>query len=375
VKFGQWLGLFCLIISFYVLWEIRQLLLLVFTAVVFAIALNRITRYLQRFGIKRHFAIAITLLATLIVISLFFILVVPPFIAQFQNLIALLPKVWDRLRTELLLLEKQQFQIDWLPQLPTVSDLIDQLQPLGSALFKNFFALFSNSFALIFQLLLVIVLTLMMLVNPQGYRKAFLMLFPSFYRRRADEILTASEEALGNWLTGIVITSTFIGTLSGIGLLLLGIKLVLVHALLAGLLNLIPNLGPALSVIFPITIALLDSPVKIWAILALYFVIQQIESYFLTPTIMAKQVSLLPAVTLLAQIFFAQSFGFLGLLLALPLTVVAKTWLYAVLFEDVLDRWEISQDSDVFFAEPSSEIISETFENNPHDPENSPMDS
>ncbi|NJK49878.1 AI-2E family transporter [Candidatus Gracilibacteria bacterium] len=375
MKFGQWLGLFCLIISFYVLWEIRQLLLLVFTAVVFAIALNRITRYLQRFGIKRHFAIAITLLATLIVISLFFILVVPPFIAQFQNLIALLPKVWDRLRTELLLLEKQQFQINWLPQLPTVSDLIDQLQPLGSALFKNFFALFSNSFALIFQLLLVIVLTLMMLVNPQGYRKAFLMLFPSFYRRRADEILTASEEALGNWLTGIVITSTFIGTLSGIGLLLLGIKLVLVHALLAGLLNLIPNLGPALSVIFPITIALLDSPVKIWAILALYFVIQQIESYFLTPTIMAKQVSLLPAVTLLAQIFFAQSFGFLGLLLALPLTVVAKTWLYAVLFEDVLDRWEISQDSDVFFAEPSSEIISETFENNPHDPENSPMDS
>ncbi|NJM86280.1 MAG: AI-2E family transporter [Hydrococcus sp. RU_2_2] len=375
MKFGQWLGLFCLIIAFYVLWEIRQLLLLVFTAVVFAIALNRITRYLQRFGIKRHFAIAITLLATLIVISLFFILVVPPFIAQFQNLIALLPKVWDRLRTELLLLEKQQFQIDWLPQLPTVSDLIDQLQPLGSALFKNFFALFSNSFALIFQLLLVIVLTLMMLVNPQGYRKAFLMLFPSFYRRRADEILTASEEALGNWLTGIVITSTFIGTLSGIGLLLLGIKLVLVHALLAGLLNLIPNLGPALSVIFPITIALLDSPVKIWAILALYFVIQQIESYFLTPTIMAKQVSLLPAVTLLAQIFFAQSFGFLGLLLALPLTVVAKTWLYAVLFEDVLDRWEISQDSDVFFAEPSSEIISETFENNPHDPENSPMDS
>jgi predicted PurR-regulated permease PerM len=375
VKFGQWLGLFCLIISLYILWEIRQLLLLVFTAVVFAIALNRITRYLQRFGIKRHFAIAITLITTLIVIILFFILVVPPFITQFQNLIALLPRVWDRLRAELLILERQQFQIDWLPPLPTVPDAIEQLQPLGTALFQNFFALFSNSFAVILQILLVIVLTLMMLVNPQGYRKAFLILFPSFYRHRADEILTASEEALGNWLTGIVITSTFIGTLSGIGLLLLDIKLVLVHAILAGLLNLIPNLGPALSVIFPITIALLDSPGKIWIIFLLYFLIQQVESYWLTPTIMAKQVSLLPAVTLLAQIFFAQAFGLLGLLLALPLTVVAKTWIYEVLFEDILDRWEISQDSDLVFAKPSSEIISESFENNPHDQKNSSMDS
>jgi predicted PurR-regulated permease PerM len=375
VKFGQWLGLFCLIISLYILWKIQQLLLLVFTAIVFAIALNRITRYLQRFGIKRQFAIAITLITTFIVILLFFILVVPPFIAQFQNLIALLPKVWDRLRAELLVLERQQFQIDWLPQLPTVPDAIDQLQPLGTALFQNFFALFSNSLTVIFQIILVIVLTLMMLVNPQGYRKAFLILFPSFYRHRADEILTASEEALGNWLTGIVITSTFIGTLSGIGLLLLDIKLVLVHAILAGLLNLIPNLGPALSVIFPITIALLDSPGKIWIIFVLYFLIQQVESYWLTPTIMAKQVSLLPAVTLLAQIFFAQSFGFFGLLLALPLTVVAKTWVYEVLFEDILDRWEISQDSDLVLAEPSTEIISETFENNPHDPKNFPMDS
>jgi predicted PurR-regulated permease PerM len=375
VKFGQWLGLFCLIISLYVLWEIQQLLLLVFTAVVFTIALNRVTCYLQRFGIKRHIAIALTLIATIIIITLFFILVVPPFITQFQNLIALLPRVWDRLRAELLILEKQQLQIDWLPPLPTVPDLLDQLQPLGTAVFQNFFAIFSNSFAVIFQGLLVIILTLMMLVNPQGYRKAFLILFPSFYRRRADEILTATEEALGNWLTGIVITSTFIGTLSGIGLLLLGIKLVLVHALLAGLLNLIPNLGPALSVIFPITIALLDSPVKIWAILALYFFIQQVESYWLTPTIMAKQVSLLPAVTLLAQIFFAQVFGLLGLLLALPLTVVAKTWIDEVLFKDILDRWGNVRDSELALAESSNEITSETFDNNPHETKNFPMDS
>ncbi|MBV8884139.1 MAG: AI-2E family transporter, partial [Chroococcidiopsidaceae cyanobacterium CP_BM_RX_35] len=86
-------------------------------------------------------------------------------------------------------------------------------------------------------------------------------------------------------------------------------------------------------------IALLDAPWKSLAVLALYFVIQQTESNFLTPIVMACQVSLLPAVTLLAQVFFASFFGFLGLLLVLPLTVVGQIWLKEVLIKDILDQW------------------------------------
>ena len=99
-------------------------------------------------------------------------------------------------------------------------------------------------------------------------------------------------------------------------------------------------MGPATSVVFPLMVALLDEPWKIWAILIWYFIIQNIESYWLPPTVMAKQVSLLPAVTLMAQIFFARTFGILGLLLALPLAVVAKTWIEEVLFKDILDPWD-----------------------------------
>ena len=132
----------------------------------------------------------------------------------------------------------------------------------------------------------------------------------------------------------------FIAALSGLGLWLLQIKLVLVHALMAGILNFIPNIGPAASVIFPLMIAVLDAPWKIIAVLVLYFIIQNIESYWLTPIVMAKQVSLLPAVTLIAQLLFASLFGLLGLLLALPLTVVAKTWIEEALFKDLLDTWQ-----------------------------------
>jgi predicted PurR-regulated permease PerM len=120
---------------------------------------------------------------------------------------------------------------------------------------------------------------------------------------------------------------------------ILGLPLVLAQALLSGLLTFIPNLGPTLTVVPPMAIALLQNPYKPFFVLGMYVAIQQIETNLLTPFVMAKQVSLLPAVTLLSQVFFATFFGFFGLLLALPLTVVAQVWLQEVLVKDVLDQW------------------------------------
>jgi len=181
---------------------------------------------------------------------------------------------------------------------------------------------------------------LMTLAEPLSYRKAFIQLFPSFYRRRVDGILDECETALGRWVIGALISMSVITFLSLIGLSVLQVPLALAHAVLAGLLNLIPNIGPGLSVIPPMTIALLDSPLKSGFVLILYFLIQQFESNLLTPYVMAQQVALLPAVTLIAQVFFATFFGFLGLLLALPLTVVAQVWVREVLIKDILNQWQ-----------------------------------
>ncbi|MGB3615077.1 MAG: AI-2E family transporter, partial [Elainellaceae cyanobacterium] len=77
---------------------------------------------------------------------------------------------------------------------------------------------------------------------------------------------------------------------------------------------------------------------KVIAVVVLYVLIQNLESYWVSPAVMAKQVALLPAVTLSAQVFFTTFFGIMGLILALPLTVVAKTWIQEALIKDVLDR-------------------------------------
>ena len=234
MNFGKWLGLSSFIISCYILWEIRQVLLLVFTAVVFATALNRLVKLLRKFNIGRNFAITIIVIAIIFLSILFGWLVVPPFIDQFEKLLELLPNVWERLRNNLISLSETQSRFDWLPPPPSLSDLLTRLQPLLTEVFANFFTVFSNSLLVILQVVFVFFLTITMVINPQNYRSIFLKLFPSFYRKRGEEILDLSEVALGNWLTGVTINCLFIGTLSGIGLLVLQVKLVLVHALLAG---------------------------------------------------------------------------------------------------------------------------------------------
>ncbi|MCM1982825.1 AI-2E family transporter [Lyngbya confervoides] len=343
VSLGKWVGLIVLCIALFILWEIRQVVLLGFTAVVLASALNSVVRQLTKVRIKRHLAIAIAVLGLFAFATVVSWLIIPPFVAQSQQLLELVPQSVQRIDESVKWLEKQQFQGTSIINSQMVDNITRQLPNLAGKLFENFFSLFSNSLLVVLNILLVLVLTIMFLIEPQKYRQIFIKLFPSFYRRRADAILQQCETALDNWMGGILFNMMVIGVCSGLGLWVLRVKLVLANAIIAGLLEAIPNIGPTLSVIPPMAIALLDSPWKALGVLLFYILIQQLEQYLLVPLVMAKQVSLLPAVTLLSQIIFAYFFGFLGLLLALPLIIVGQIWAKEVLVKDVLDHWTTQQ--------------------------------
>jgi predicted PurR-regulated permease PerM len=142
---------------------------------------------------------------------------------------------------------------------------------------------------------------------------------------------------------GVLISSCCVALLAGVGLSLLGVKLVVANALLAGLLNIIPNIGPTLSTVFPMSVALLVSPWKALAVLGLYVLVQNLESYVITPSVMHRQVKLLPGLTLTAQFLFTVLFGPLGLLLALPLAVCLQVVIREIVIHDVLDPWRQQQ--------------------------------
>jgi predicted PurR-regulated permease PerM len=340
VNLGKWIGLAVLCISLFILWQIRQVLLLVFAAVVLASGMNALARLLiGRFNLKRGAAIPLVIGFLFSISIVFGLLVIPPFVAQSKELAALVPQSLDRLESLFHWLE-QKFPGQSLINDNFLQDLQKQFTPLVASLVGNFFAIFSNSLAVVLNILLVVILSIMFLLEPEKYKGLFVRLFPAFYRRRIDEVLKLCETALENWMAGTLFNMFVIGLSSFIALLILQVRLPLANALIAGVFEAIPTIGPALSVLPPMAIALLDSPWKAGLVLALYFLIQQLEQYLLVPTVMAKQVSLLPAVTLLSQIVFAIFFGFLGLLLALPLVIVGQIWIKEILVKDVLDSWQ-----------------------------------
>ncbi|MBF2062987.1 MAG: AI-2E family transporter [Calothrix sp. C42_A2020_038] len=338
MKLGQWIGLLALITSFYILWQIRDLLLLLFTAVVLAVAINKLVDRFQHSGVKRIWGVWLSLGIIITLLTGVFLLILPQFVRQVQELFSLLPTGINQMNKSIEWLQTRL--TGWNIEIPDINGIISQIQPLANNFIAQIYTLFSTSITVLLQVLLVLVLTIMLLINPQPYRRGFVRCFPSFYRYRVEEILTKCREGLGSWTIGALIEMLFIAILSGVGLWVLGVPLALAHAVLAGLLNFIPNIGPTLSAVFPMTVAFLDEPWKVIAVLILYVIIQNVESYWLTPTVMAKQVALLPAITLTSQLFFTTFFGALGLLMALPLTVVAKIWIEESLFKDVLDRWE-----------------------------------
>jgi predicted PurR-regulated permease PerM len=338
---GQGLGFIALLLSLYILWQIRQVVLVIFAAIVLATALNKLARKIRReFKLKRSLSLLAAIGIFIAVLVGFFVTIVPPFITQFQELTTTkfpaILKSATQWRTNI----QSYIPAPLIPYLPDLNDLDRQVQPLLKSIAGQSLTLFSSSLGAILNLLFMVILTIMLLAQPMAYRHAFIALFPSFYRRRVDGILSECEVSLGKWVGGALLSMVVVAILSLIGLLVLGIPLALAQAILAGILNFIPNVGPTMSVVMPMAIALMDEPWKAVAIFVIYILIQQFESNLLTPYIMSQQVSLLPAITLIAQVFFTTFFGFLGLLLALPLTVVAKIWINAVLIEDVLDRWK-----------------------------------
>ena len=345
MHFSSFAGAIALVIAIYVLWQIRSIILLAFAAVALATAINFLVKLLMKSGIKkRGAAICVALLLLLLIFAVFLILIFPPFIDQLQQSLYLLPLAIDKIETWLTLLQERVPE-QLVGEIQQLENLTRNIPNIASEIVGNFYSIFSGSLGAILNILLVTVITIMLLVSPRPYMRLFLAFFPSFYRRRAAKILKKSEAALVGWTQGILFNMLAIAILSWLGLSLLGVQLPLANALLAGLLTFIPNLGPIISCIPPIILALIDAPWKAVAVLILYILIQQAESNVLTPLVMKQQVSLLPAITLLSQATFAVFFGFIGLFLALPLTVVAQVWLEEVLIKDILSDWSYEKNN------------------------------
>ena len=344
--FGQWLGLLVLLACLLLLWSLKGVLLVLFSAIVLSVGLNLPVRALERhWGWRRSWAFLAVLLGLSVAVLIGSVVLAPPFVKEFRELIEKLPQAMNTL-LELIDANYRAVILNiygsdsGLPE--SLAELFRTRTDVGNALergLQGLLGLVGNLGGGLLKVVFVLVLAVMLTAQPKPYQALAIRLAPSFYRRRLKVVLGNCDSALGNWMVGLLISSFCVAGMAGIGLAVLGVKPVVANALLAGLLNVIPNIGPTISTVFPGSVALLDSPWRALAVVVLYLGIQNVESYLITPVVMHNQVKLLPGLALLSQFVFAVLLGPLGLLMALPLVVVAQVLVREVLIHDVMDRW------------------------------------
>ena len=353
MKFPHWIALSALLSSGLLLWSLREIIIQIFAGIVLAMALCTLIHKLRAtWPMPRPIALLICLIGLGLIFSLTLVIVVPPFREEFQQIIIQRPtaarELWEIGIGSANKISNIIYGVD-LDKTINQKLLLGDISPLpdGATLangvgdgIQKIIGIAGNLGSGVIHILFILAVSLMVAIQPSAYREVAILLIPSFYRRRARAILLQCGDALSNWMVGVLISSLCVALLAGVGLSVLGVKLVIANALLAGILNIIPNLGPVISTIFPISVALLDTPWKAVAVLGMYIIIQNLESYLITPSVMHHQVKLLPGLTLSAQFVFTIIFGPIGLFLALPLAVVLQVLIREVVIHDLLDPWK-----------------------------------
>lgn len=339
MDFAKWISFCSFIILIYIIWQIRRILLLVFTAVVFAITLNLLVDKLCKLGLKRSYGVLLATVSFLIAIAFILIIIIPSLIFQFQELLNLLPQGIDKI-----ILQIEKIRNNLSPEItnsfPTLEELLQQIQPIINDLLNKGFGFISGFLGALLSSLLLIALTLMFLVEPTPYKQGFIRLFPFFYRPRITTILNYTQKNLEEWLTDTFIKIIAVAILTFIVLFILGIPLITVQALLAGILAFTPYIGPTISVTFPMAIAFIYSPWKPWVILIMYVLIFIAVDKIIIPKLRPHRVNLIPANIIIAEVVFASFLGLLGLFLVVPLTIISQILIAEILIKDIFDHWQ-----------------------------------
>jgi predicted PurR-regulated permease PerM len=199
---------------------------------------------------------------------------------------------------------------------------------------------FNRALQALIGVVVVLAAGIYLAATPRLYTNGLLHLVPKPHRAAAAELLCKIAYVLRHWMLGQLVPMAVIGTLTAIGLKLIGIEMWLIIGLLAALFNFIPNFGPLVSFVPAFLLALAADPSKAMWVVALWVVAQCLEGYVLTPLVQRRAVELPPALTILVQVLMGLLLGTLGVILAAPLAaagmvVVQTLWVREALGDPV----------------------------------------
>lgn len=325
------------VVTTWFVYQTRQVVLLGLTSVILAVVLGGLATQLNRLSPWRHrkwsyrVSVGLVLLSSVAILAAAGMSLGPRIGEDLGTLRDEIPKAVESLQKHPLLQSLFSPGADgaadgWSAQLfPTLSST-------AISMAVGVLGIFGAAF-------LVLFVTVFLAVEPNLYKDAIVSMFPVRLRSRASQVLEACARGLWRWLLGQAFAMLLIGTLTTLGLYLVGMEFALTLGIMAGLLQFIPYIGPYLSAVPAVLVAVTVSPQLVISVIVLYFVIQVVESNFITPFVLQKNADLPPAFTLLSTVVFGVLFGPIGVIVATPLAV-----LLLVLYQELYQRGVLGMD-------------------------------
>lgn len=311
------------LLGIWILYLIRGIAAVLFAAVIISAAIEPAASWLVRKKIPRSFSVLIIFIVLFLIVGGLISLLVPPIISQFKSFTQELPSQLDKLTQTFSGLEYyfQSHGIAFSSQ-EFFKNMGIQLTESSGKIFSTTASIFNGFIAII----AILSLTFYLSVKEEGMKSFLASVTPAIHQSYVVSLAERIRERIGKWLQGQLFLMLIIFILDFIALYFLNVPYALILAIFAGVMEIIPYLGPILSAIPAVFVGFLVSPLTGFLVLAAYVIIQQFENHIIVPQIMKKAIGLNPVTVILALLIGAQLGGILGAILAVPLAAALSVF-------------------------------------------------
>jgi predicted PurR-regulated permease PerM len=336
-------------LSFWLLYRFNQVVFILFTAIVMGTVIRPVVTWLNRRGLPRIAGIILVYFLLLALLIGFALLLFPLIVEQGTTIATAMPGYYQSLREWMANFPNQsivrlsEFLPATLPSLQPIQQTAQQmLASAGQAL--GYIGLAAKA---IFIAIVILILAFHWTLDGPRIIQSLLPLVSKDQRESVSELISSMETKIGSYLSGQGILCLVIGLMALVAYLLIGLPNALVLALLAGVFEAVPMIGPLLGAIPAGVIALSIAPSKLIWVIAATIVIQQIENSLLVPRVMRKAVGINPFVSLLSIFAFSSLFGIPGALMAIPMAAIVQLLLDRFVFHSGMIEAEVSPGRDL----------------------------
>lgn len=320
-------------LGFWFVYVVLDIILMLFAAIIFSAALEPVVRYLQRYRLPRSVSAVIIYVAILLLLGGGITMLVQPLTSQITQLANAVPSLIATLDDVLVFLPHFNSE-------DVAASLQQSLLRLGENVTNvsvNVFEQTRSFFSGVFTVLFVFILAFYLLVEEDAIKKFARLVTPREHLPYVERSIERAQRGIGRWVLAQLTLAVLVGVVVGVGLWAIGVKYALVLALLAGMLEIIPVMGPIVATIPAVIVGLAQSWLVGVAVLGFYVLVQQLEGHILVPTIMRRAIGLNPLVTLIAILIGARLYGIPGTILAVPTATIVSIFLSDIFETSAID--------------------------------------